>query len=170
MLLKTIEGYRLNIRSAVRGLWNSTWDYSNFIDQMMLAIERAYTQAWHEGAAMYGISPEDMTQEEHDRLTQEVMKETTFIHGFAQAIIDHNKAAGGKLEALFTRAEMWVNGYTRILNLSKALAAKDQKQIWTLHPAEHCESCKPIRLMDVHLQSQSLCQPVWLDIRAYAGQ
>jgi len=134
----------MNIRSSVRALWLGVWDYFSFVDAMMLAIERGYTQAWHEGAKVYGINPEDMTQEEHIRLTEEVMKETSFINGFAQAIIGNNKFVGGKLEPLFFRAEMWVQGYTRIMNIAKALAAKDQKLQWSLHPAEHCSSCRSL--------------------------
>ena len=144
MYLKSIEGYRMGIRSSVRALWNGTWGYFEFVDAMMLAIERGYTQAWYEGAKMYGINPEDMTQAEHDRLTEEVMKETSYINGFAQAIMDNNKFMGGKLEPLFYRAEMWVNGYTRVLNIAKTLAAKDQRQIWVLNPAEHCSSCRKL--------------------------
>jgi hypothetical protein len=144
MLLKTIQGYRLNIRAAVRGLWTGTWDYFSFVDQMMLAIERGYTQAWHEGALMYGIRPEDMTTEEHARLSAEVMKETTFINGFAQAIMDTNKVSGGKLEPLFYRAELWINGYNRVRVLGSTYAAKDQPLIWNLHPAEHCSACRSL--------------------------
>jgi len=94
MLLKTIEGYRLNIRAGIRGLWNGTWDYYTFLDQMSLAIERGFTQAWYEGAKIYGISPGELTEEEHLRLLDEVNKETVFIANLGQAIVANSKAMG----------------------------------------------------------------------------
>ena len=142
VLLKSIEGYRLNIRSAVRALWSGVWDYYAFIDAMSLAIERGFTQAWYEGAKIYGVNPSELTEEEHMRLTQEVNTETGFINGLGQAIMANTKVMGGKLTPLITRAELWVSGYNRVRVLGSSYAAKDQKMEWKLGPTkEHCRSC-----------------------------
>jgi hypothetical protein len=141
MLLKSIEGYRLNIRNAVRGLWNGSWDYFTFLDQMSLAIERGFTQAWYEGAKTYGVNPSELTDEEHNRLMQEVNKEIGFIYGLGQAIISNLKAFGGKLEPLYSRSELWVSGYNRVRILGSSYAAKDQKLEWQYGDAKHCGDC-----------------------------
>jgi len=141
-LLKSIEGYRLNIRAAVRGLWNGTWDYFHFIDLMSMAIERGFTQAWYEGARIYGIEPSELTQEEHDRITQEVDKERTFIENLGQFINANLKSLGGKLAPLYDRSELWVAGYNRVRVLGSSYAAKDQKHIWVHGPTkEPCRDC-----------------------------
>jgi hypothetical protein len=141
MLLKSIEGYRLNIRSAVRGFWNGTFDYFAFRDQMSLAIERGFTQAWYEGAKIYGINPSELTQEEHDALTAEVNKEIGFIGGLGQAIMANQKSFGGKLQPLLTRSELWVSAYNRVRILGSSYAAKDQKVRWEYGDTEHCVDC-----------------------------
>jgi uncharacterized protein YbdZ (MbtH family) len=142
MLLKSIEGYRMNIRTSVRGLWSGVYDYYRFKDQMSLAIERGFTQAWYEGAKIYGINPGELTQEEHDALTAEVNKEIGFVDALGQAIMANQKAFGGKLKPLFARAELWVSAYNRVRILGSSYAAKDQKHIWNLGPTkEHCRDC-----------------------------
>jgi hypothetical protein len=143
MLLKSIEGYRLNIRSAVRSLWNGNIDYYTFMDNMSLAIERGFTQAWYEGAKIYGVSPSELTDEEHLRLTDEVNREREFVRNLGQAINTNSKVFGGKLQPLFSRAELWVSGYNRIRILGSSYAAKDQKQEWRIGITAkvHCSSC-----------------------------
>lgn len=142
MLLKSIEGYRLNIRAAVRALWSGVWDYYSFIDAMSLAIERGFTQAWYEGARLYGVEPSELTTEEHNALTAEVNKEVTFIGSFGQAIVVNSKAFGGKLSPLISRAELWVSGYNRVRILGSTYAAKDQKLRFNLgRTKEHCVDC-----------------------------
>lgn len=142
LLLKSMDTYRANIRTAVRGLWNGVWDYFTFLDQMALSIERGFTQAWYEGAKIYGIAPSELTDEEHNRLMSEVNKEIMFIQNFGQSIITNSKLMGGKLTPLFARAELWVSAYNRIRVLGGTYAAKDQKMEWRLGPTkEHCSSC-----------------------------
>lgn len=142
MLLKSIDGYRSNLRAAVRALWSGIWSYYEFIDQMSLSIERGFTQAWYEGAKIYGIEPADLTQEEHDRLTSEITTEIGFIQNLGQSVLTNSKLEGGKLSPLFARAELWVSAYNRVRVLGSTYAAKDQKMEWVLGPThEHCSSC-----------------------------
>ena len=142
MLLKSIQGYRASIRSSVRGLWSGTWDYYTFIDQMSLAIERGFTQAWYEGAKQYGIYPSEITDEERAVLASEVSKEIGFVGNLGHAINANSKAVGGKLEPLFARAELWVSAYNRVAVMGSMFAAKDQKLEWQLGMSkEHCSDC-----------------------------
>lgn len=142
MLLKTIEAYRLNIRNAVRGLWNGEFDYFMFYDQMMLAIERGFTQAWYEGAKQYGILPSELSEEEHNAIRAEVSKEIAFVDGLGIFVEGHNRLSGGKLAAIYARAELWVAGYNRVRVLGSTYAAKDQKAEW-IHgdTKEPCRDC-----------------------------
>lgn len=141
MLLKSVDSYRSNIRAAVRGLWNGYTNYFDFLDQMSLAIERCFTQAWYEGAKIYGINPSELSVEEINRLTLEVNKEVSYINGFIQSILSNSRALGGRLESLFSRADLWVSGYNRIRILASTYAAKDQKQEWVYGDAKHCRDC-----------------------------
>ena len=119
------------------------WDYYAFIDAMSLAIERGFTQAWYEGAKIYGVNPSELTEEEHMRLTQEVNTEIGFINGLGQAIMANTKVMGGKLTPLITRAELWVSGYNRVRVLGSSYAAKDQKLVWVVGPTrESCADCQ----------------------------
>jgi len=142
MIVKAIESYRANLRNAVRGLWSGDFDYFWFYDQMMLSIERGFTQAWYEGAAMYGVKPSELTDEERNALRSEIIKETNFIDALGQAVLAKNRASGGKLEPLYARAELWVAAYNRVRTLSSTYAAADQKHVWNLGRAkEHCRDC-----------------------------
>ena len=141
MIEKGVNAYRSNIRAGVRGLWGGSMNYIEFYDQMMLAIEKGFREAWEEGAAEGCIRPEDFTTSETNRLYAEINKQFAYVDGFATAIEEGSKANGGMLAPLMYRADMWINEYSRIKTLAKALALKDKKHRWTLNPAEHCGSC-----------------------------
>jgi hypothetical protein len=126
----------------VRGLWSGDFDYFTFYDQMMLSIERGFTQAWYEGAAMYGIKPSELTDIEHNALRSEIVKETNFIDALGQAVIARNRMSGGKLEPLYARTELWVSAYNRVMTLASTYAAADQKLEFLLgNSKEHCVDC-----------------------------
>ena len=108
---------------------------------MSLAIERGFTQAWYEGAKVYGISPSELTIDEHMALTNEVNKEILFISGFGNSIVTNAKYFGGRLEPLLSRSELWVSGYNRVRTIGSTYAAKDQKQEWIYGDAKHCSDC-----------------------------
>jgi hypothetical protein len=110
---------------------------------MMLSIERGFTQAWYEGAAMYGIRPSEISDEERSALRSEIIQETNFIDGLAQGVIARNKVSGGKLDPLYARAELWVAAYNRVRTLASTYAAADQKHLWVRgNTRESCRDCK----------------------------
>jgi hypothetical protein len=104
-------------------------------------IIRVFTQAWYSGAADEGIKPDELSAEEINRLQSEIANEASFIANFGNDIVANSRAAGGRLEPLLSRSDLWANGYTRIRAIARLMAAKDKKKIWTLNPAEHCPSC-----------------------------
>ena len=138
-----IDGYKINLRSAVRLLWSAQGDWADAWLMFQSAIRRAFTQAWLEGAKAYGISEDELTAEERARLETEIAHETSYIGKFIDAIEAGSKANGGKLTPLLQRTELWVKGYNRIVQLAKAYGARDQKQTWVVGPTEQsCSDCQ----------------------------
>jgi hypothetical protein len=88
---KTIESYARNLRGAVRGLWNGTFDVSAFIVQVGQALERAFEQAWAEGARSQGVEPDERTPEEEAKLTEMIGTQSSFIPGLADFVLAHAK-------------------------------------------------------------------------------
>jgi len=141
-VLKSLSNYRSAVRSAVRGLWAGNMSYDQFVYSMIRAIDSQYPMAWQEGARSVGILPDEMSPEERARLNEEMFSEYRFIDRFARAIIAGNKENGGHLTPLFGRAERWVAGYNRIVNIAVTYARSDPKLKWKIDaPKESCSSC-----------------------------
>jgi hypothetical protein len=175
MILKNIQGYRLNIRASVRSLWNGNFDYYQFIDNMSLAIERGFTQSWYEGAALFGIKPNELTDDERNALRAEVAKERRFITPLAQAIVANSKINGGKLEPLFARAELWVSAYNRVRVLASSYAGRDRKMLWARGRTKiSCQDCirytGKVHRMSVWRKYGALPQSYQLTCRGYKCQ
>lgn len=133
--------YRQNIRSAVRSLWSGESSFFQFFDQMQLAIERGFTDAWREGAGKCGIQPEELSTEELETLRAMISEELGYIDGFATAIEDGARANQGKLTPLLRRAERWVNRYSGVRDRASSMACSDQKLRWVRHAMDSCTSC-----------------------------
>jgi len=139
--MKDIGSFRTNIRGPVRGLWNGAIDRFDFLSQMELAIRRGFEQAWAEGARGCGILPGEYSPEEEAVLRERIFDQLPYLLNFAADIEDNSQANGGKLGALFTRADMWVNRYNEVMNQARVMACGDQKLVWVLGPTEHCGTC-----------------------------
>jgi len=133
--------YRSALRSCVRGLWSGVFDYYDFYDKMMQAIDYYFTRAWHAAAKECGIAADEMTPDEKIALEQAKNYEYQWIDRFAQVIIDGSKANGGKLQPLMTRLEVWAGRYEGVKSKARTMACGDQKLEWTLGATEHCSSC-----------------------------
>jgi hypothetical protein len=145
MIVKDAESYRMNIRSAARAFWNGSWDWYDFYAQMMMAIDRAFLQAWLEGMASQGMTLDDMNEEERLRLNQEIVGEKAFVPKLADFIERNQKSKGKKLSLVMGRVEHWLNNYRKITQIAITYAAKDKKIAWRMRFAkEHCESCKKL--------------------------
>lgn len=141
-LKKTVDAFRRSVRSAIRGLWNSTLDVSDFTDALTSAIERQYRNAWTEGAKACGISAGELTDDEQIKLQEFITNDVGYIPGLASAVVNADKASGGALQPFFDRAELWVNRYPMVRNAGQVMACADQKMVWVLGRTEkHCTSC-----------------------------
>jgi len=139
--LKTQASYKSQIRAAVRGLWNGTFDEMQFFEAMESAIFRGFRQAWAEGMKDVGLSFEDATTEELAQLNRMAWEELNFVWGFAAAIVEGSKENGGKLGAFDTRIDMWVARYNNVKNQALQMAQNDPVLEWVLHANESCPSC-----------------------------
>ena len=125
----------------MRGLWSGAFTLADFAEQMEATIHRGLTAAWYAGAAECGITPEDLSEEEREELAYRIELENGFVEDFGLAIREADKAAGGLLRPLMSRAELWVNRWDAIETRAKAMACGNQKARWELGPTEHCRDC-----------------------------
>jgi hypothetical protein len=139
---KTVAAYQRALRQLVRGYWGGQLGAFDFYDGFADAIERHFTKAWFEGLKAWGISPDEMTDEEKSALRFEIANEISYVNGFASAIAENSKANGGRLDALYDRLSMWVNSYGRIVTEAGTMAAGNQKGLWVYgDTVNHCASC-----------------------------
>lgn len=135
--------YQRNIRALVRALWKNETSPYEFINSYQAVIRRGFNQAWIEGAAREGITPDEFTVEETQRLSSLIAEEIAFIPGFAATIVEQDRVMGGKLRDLFNRAALWVSRYARVAAIAQLYAARNKKKIWRYDPAkEHCTDCE----------------------------
>lgn len=134
--------YRLNVRAAVRGLWNGALDLFEFSDSMISTVRRGLTRAADDGLISVGIDPDERTPQEQIALDRRINSEFAHILPFGRDIQANNKASGALLRPLLDRAEMWILRYTDVENEARTMAANDPKLEWVWNPAkEHCRSC-----------------------------
>lgn len=140
---KSLENFALGIRANVRGLWRGVFDDGEFLDAMYATLLRGYTQAWEEGEALCGVSPDERTTEEQAELARMFETDLGYVQGFSGDIATTDRDEGGALAPFLTRAELWVNGYNRVRAKAQQLACGDQKLEWVWDPLkEHCISCE----------------------------
>jgi hypothetical protein len=138
---KSLSTFRVGIRSNVRGLWNGSLTKSNFTNGMQSTITRGFNQAWAEGAGQCGVGMDELTERELNKLKQMINEQFPFIPGFADDVIEKNKASGGKLQPHIDRADMWISQYRVVHDQAGGMACSDVKKKWKLGAAEHCPSC-----------------------------
>lgn len=154
----SLETYRRNLRSPIRGLWSGVIDSNQFFDAMETAIRRGLTEAWQAGAGECGIGPDELTPEELNELNAAIFSELNHIDGLATAISENGKDSGGNLAPFLSRTELWVNRYRDLQNRARVLACEDQKLEWVIgQTEEHCTTCP-------RLNGQVRRASYWLDV------
>lgn len=139
---KSYDTYRQSIRRLTRGYWKGDFSTFDFVDGMVSAIQRNYDSAWSEGAKLMGVQPDERTDEEQATLDAAINEEISYITGFASAIDQNSQANGGALQPLFDRADLWAQGYARIVTLAQATSGADLKLRWVYGDTiAHCADC-----------------------------
>lgn len=138
---KSLNDYRRSLRALARGYYNQEFDRFSFVDQMVQAISRNFTQAWQRAIKDCGLKPEDMTPEEQAILDQKINGQYQYILGLADAL-DEAREAGDAVTTLFDRIEMWVERYNEIQSLAKITSCGDKKYKWVRDPIkDSCPDC-----------------------------
>jgi hypothetical protein len=137
------DGYRRSLRAPARGLWLDTLSKDQFMNAMIIAIERGLNSAWAEGAHECGIGLDELSAEETQRLKSEIYGQFKYIVGLGEFIEAHSKARKGAWGDVDKRLDLWVNRYRAVRSLAAAMACKDKKKVFarvraTLKP---CRSC-----------------------------
>jgi hypothetical protein len=133
--------FRQQVRSAVYGAWSGKLTPFDAADTLMLAVERAFRNAWYEGARQAGITPDELTISERNRLQAEINDQLRFVFGFIDDVAARSRAAHALLRSHMHRVELWTMRYNQIVDLARTLAVADQKLVWTLHALESCPDC-----------------------------
>lgn len=139
---KSFDDYRRSLRALTRGYWAGDLAAFDFVDGMTSAIHRHFEQAWQQGEAINGVQPGERSDAAQSRLDLAVNTEVSYITGFAQAIAENSKANGGALQPMLDRAELWANGYARIVILAQTVSGADLKMKWIRDPLkDSCVDC-----------------------------
>ena len=134
--------YGRDIRGVVRAQWSGAIDIDQAFDIFSDTVRIGLTRAWHEGAAECGIQPSELTPQERAALTSATISETSRIWAFLQVIEQNNKASGGSLAPLLSRAGMWALRYDDVVTRAKLMACADQKLEWVQGPtSDKCPTC-----------------------------
>ncbi len=137
----TINQYRRNLRTAVRGLWSGSLTLPQSRNSFESTIERRLTDAWIQGAAECDISADELTQAELIARDDFIEQQTENLGPFLQSIRDKNQANGAPLAPHFTRLGMWVNQWSSAFQKGEAMACADGKRRWQVGRTEHCITC-----------------------------
>jgi len=138
--LKTEAHYDRVLRRAVRDLYTSKIDESEFIDIQIRLVEEQFGRAWREGARDVDFNPENMTDDDMTVLAERVETEKDRILDYAQSVLDAREA-GNPVDPLVVRADMWAARYPEVRDAARAHFGGRMHLRWQYGPTEHCDDC-----------------------------
>jgi hypothetical protein len=139
---KSKDDFGRSIRAAVHGLWKGHIDFVDFTDTVISAIFRGYEQAWREGEARVGVTPDERSLTERMVLDRTIQDALGSVMSFAEFVGQRLEGGGHKLGEMDALVAIWVNGYERVVNLAAATSRADQKLEWVLGRTKvHCVDC-----------------------------
>jgi hypothetical protein len=146
---KTYAHYDRVLRSGVRDLYNGDITESDFVTILQDLIPQQLTRAWHEGMAENGLEPDEMIPEWEDQLQAMILSEYDYVDGFAAdiaAAAQSDLVLGDSLDGLMSRADLWANRYTDVVNEAKLRTADGKdKFVWNMGATEeHCWICSAL--------------------------
>lgn len=140
---KSLSAYTSAVHSAFRALWSGVIDAEQFYATMSTAINRRMPEAFLEGTSQCGVeSEDDWNNDEWMTIGLIVQEELKHLTDVSLWIMENSQDAGGKLETILARAELWVNRYRDTVNEGKLRACSDAKLEWVVDaPHESCPIC-----------------------------
>lgn len=141
-----LEIYTKSIRGIAYGLWSNSISQAEFVTAFTSATNRGLGRAWREGAAEFGIAPDELTAAERSEIESEIGAQGQFINRLSTDIKRGDRITGGKWGQFKDRINSaWSNTYNNLKNRGMLLAGKNQKMEWVLHLAhfteDPCEDC-----------------------------
>jgi hypothetical protein len=138
---KTPDTYTRQMRRSVSALFGGSIDEFQFIDEMMAMINNQLNMAWKVGAYDVGVMETDFVFEDFQHLDSIINNEYQFILRFAQDIVD-TRLAGGKIDALLARVDLWANRYNEVVAEAHVWFGKKTRLQWRKGNTEkHCATC-----------------------------
>jgi len=147
---KTLAFYSRKLSQLTRDLYNGKITQNAFVDEMADLVQNQLERAWREGMRNNGLDPEkDMTDEWEQLLQELIAEEYNHVDAFAQAIVDGAAVAPPEdpqvnLNGLLSRAELWVNRYTEVVNYCMVVTRPDDRFKWVYGDTEHCGTCEAL--------------------------
>lgn len=152
--VKSLSDYGRRVRGLTAGLWRGVIDEASFVSGIEAAIRRGMEQAWREGSTECGVEIAERTDDEKEALKIRIEEAGSTAENFASWIVDHNRASGGKLKTIHSRALMWTNQYNQTRSLAQQMTCANRKLMWVWNPEkEHCDDCRVLNGR-VHRASQ----------------
>lgn len=143
-MMKSESDYQRSARALSRGLWNGLITQFDFLDGMNSAIRRAYTRAFYGAIEAAGLTADELTPNDRQKLEDLINTELTFVPELMTYIFQNSKSAGGKLTDIRNRIELWIARYDRVVDIGTlaAGAIQGKKYRWKRDPAkESCIDC-----------------------------
>ncbi len=140
--MPSIDTYRASIRASIRGLWSNRLTEADFFNAMSSAINRGFTQAWLIGARDCAKNINDLTLQEHTKLALFISEQLAYVPKLGKEIAAADKAQGGLLGKVISRADLWTNKWDQVRATAEAFCKADEPREFVLGPTkEKCRSC-----------------------------
>jgi hypothetical protein len=127
---KDLGSFTRNVRTIVRTFWAGDIMFGDFTELLSTQLELELWNAWDEGVKSCDMELADMTPEEKETLEGIVAEQIDFVHSFGVDIAIGNKAAGGDLQSLLDRAELWIDRYNSVKMVAQTMVCGDEKLKW----------------------------------------
>ena len=139
---KSLRHFEKVIVSNVKLLHSGRRDAADFVDRMAALIEDQLRVAWNDGMRANDLDPRRDMKPEWEAILQDLIaEEWAHIESFAAAI-ELAAAEEKPVDGLLSRAQLWVNRYHEVVNLSKLTTRPKDRFVWRLGKTEeHCETC-----------------------------
>jgi hypothetical protein len=139
---KSLGRFATAVNNMARLLWRDEITGFEFIDNMVSIINIQFRQAWAEGAATCGITPDEFTSQEVSERERFINSQLAFLPGLADFILENNRESGALFGSLSSRTGIWINRYAEAVERAQGMACANEKRMWMVGPTEHCQSCK----------------------------
>jgi hypothetical protein len=137
---RTADRYRADLMGAARQFWKDG-SRGGLITRMKEITKFGLRDAWDEGGAALGITPENYTEQDlavRDEIITEEQSHITDLVDYIDALAN----SGQPLSNADTRLDIWARRFGDVKDRAKVVMGKDAKLEWVYDPTkEHCTSC-----------------------------